>query len=85
LLIVTLPHTQNLCANKATKLGIKTVKLPIGPERLKASTVLTVNQVVEILLIFNETSDWEVTLDRCLPRRKTKEQVAAKHAEEPAS
>ncbi|UZJ51062.1 hypothetical protein CBS101457_000382 [Exobasidium rhododendri] len=75
--IVDRNRHKNICAQKATRLGIKTAKLPIGPGRLKSSTVLTVNQVVEILLAFNETSDWELTLDRCLPRRKTKDHTPA--------
>jgi tRNA (guanine9-N1)-methyltransferase len=67
---------QLLCSNKAKSLGIKTAKLPIDPDRLNASTVLTVNQVVEILIAFNETLDWASTMERCLPKRKTKEQAA---------
>ena len=35
--------------------------------------MLTVNQVMDILLAYNETLDWEQTMDRCLPKRKIKE------------
>jgi tRNA (guanine9-N1)-methyltransferase len=63
---------QRLCADKAERLGIKTARLPIDPTRLIGSTVLTVNGVVNILLTYNETLDWEKTFDRSLPKRKVK-------------
>lgn len=63
-------------------MGISTARLPIDPGRLTASTVLTVNQVVEILLSYNETQDWHETLDRCLPQRKVKKDHIEKQEEE---
>lgn len=65
---------KNICAEKARKLGLQTARLPISSERLRTSSVLTVNQVVEILLSFNETNDWDMALDRHLPHRKQRQQ-----------
>lgn len=70
-----------MCADRANQLGISTARLPIDAGRLNASTILTVNQVVEILLVFNETQDWQVTLDRCLPQRKVKKVQSEKQEE----
>ena len=36
--------------------------------------------VVEILLSFNETQDWAVTLNKCLPKRKRAGHTGAKPA-----
>lgn len=57
-------------------MGIKTARLPIDPSRLTGSMVLTVNGVVDILLAYNETHNWETAFDRCLPKRKVKQQEA---------
>ncbi|PWN37104.1 uncharacterized protein FA14DRAFT_159301 [Meira miltonrushii] len=64
---------KNICAEKARRLGLRTARLPIGADRLKSSTVMTVNQVVNILLAFNQTGSWEEALDEHLPKRKMKE------------
>lgn len=56
---------------KASDQGIRTVKLPIQQYfALKATPVLTVNHVFDILLTFAETKDWVATLEKVLPKRK---------------
>lgn len=65
---------KNICAEKARRLGLRTARLPIGADRLKSSTVMTVNQVVNILLAFNQTGSWEEALDEHLPKRKMKQE-----------
>jgi tRNA (guanine9-N1)-methyltransferase len=65
---------KNVCAEKARRLGLRTAKLPIGSDRLKSSTVMTVNQVVNILLAFNQTGSWEDALDQHLPKRKIRQE-----------
>jgi tRNA (guanine9-N1)-methyltransferase len=65
---------QNLCFDKATELGIRTGRLPIGRylANLQTRKVLTVNQVVEIMLKWVETRDWQEALECVVPRRKFK-------------
>ena len=59
-----------LCQNKAKELGIPTARLPILDHvDLSASTVLTVNQVHEILLKRQHSSDWTF-LSTLIPSRK---------------
>ena len=65
---------KNVCAEKARRLGLRTARLPIGADRLKSSTVMTVNQVVNILLAFNQTGSWEEALDQHLPKRKIRQE-----------
>lgn len=64
---------KNICAEKARRFGLRTARLPIGADRLKSSTVMTVNQVVNILLAFNQTGSWEEALDAHLPKRKMRQ------------
>lgn len=70
-----LPPSQNVCANKAKLLGVKRARLPISADRLKTSRVLTVNQVVQILLAFNECKTWNEALNQHLPQRKIRDGV----------
>ncbi|CAM8881391.1 unnamed protein product [Rhodiola kirilowii] len=56
---------------KARSQRIQTAKLPIR-EFLKGSTcqVLAINQVLELLLKFNETKDWKTSFCHAVPQRK---------------
>ena len=56
------PLIQYLCRDKAIKDAIRTARLPIGKyvSEMKSRKVLTVNQVVEILVKWTETRDWEI-------------------------
>ncbi|CAD8047757.1 unnamed protein product [Paramecium primaurelia] len=55
--------------NKAIEQGIKTKKLPINLN-LKTSSILTVNQVFEILLRRNNGEDWNDSVQNTIPKRK---------------
>jgi len=63
---------KNLCLDKAVSTGIRSARLPIGTylAQLPTRKVLTVNQVVEILLKWTETKDWENSLYEVMPKRK---------------
>ena len=62
--------------------GIKTAKLPISDHvKLAASSVLTTNQVVDILLKWLETKSWQKALEATVPTRKR----AASEAEQDAT
>ena len=62
--------------------GIKTAKLPISDHvKLAASSVLTTNQVVDILLKWLETKSWQEALEATGPTRKR----AASEAEQDAA
>lgn len=51
--------------------GIKTAKLPISDHvKLAASSVLTTNQVVDILLKWLDTKSWQEALEATVPTRK---------------
>ncbi|KAL1989466.1 hypothetical protein VTN49DRAFT_7277 [Thermomyces lanuginosus] len=62
---------KGVCYKRATELGIKTAKLPIG-EYLQMSTrkVLATNHVVEIMLRWLELGDWGEAFLRVIPKRK---------------
>ncbi|CAD8056139.1 unnamed protein product [Paramecium sonneborni] len=55
--------------NKALEQGINTKKLPINLN-LKTSSILTVNQVFEILLRRNNGEDWVDSIQNTIPKRK---------------
>ncbi|KAI6034942.1 guanine-1-methyltransferase-domain-containing protein [Pisolithus orientalis] len=62
---------KNLCLNKANASQIRHARLPIGRYiALATRKVLTVNQVVEILLKWVETRDWEEAFWAVIPKRK---------------
>ncbi|CAK9156798.1 unnamed protein product [Ilex paraguariensis] len=61
---------KGITMKKAQEQGIQTAKLPIGNYlKMCSSQVLTVNQVIEILLKFLETRDWEASF-QVIPQRK---------------
>ena len=84
--IVDKNRHKSLCLHRAQRLGIPVAKLPITDANLAqletrlrtqgktaafhGRKVLTVNQVAEILLGWNETKDWVEAIGRGLPQRK---------------
>ena len=61
----------NITKKKAEKEGIRHARFPIGEHmQLKSSTVLTVNQVFNILGLQFEQKDWSKTLNEVIPDRK---------------
>jgi tRNA (guanine9-N1)-methyltransferase len=63
-----------VCYNKAVKQGIQHGRLPIGDYIKMASRhVLTINQVLEIMLRWLETRDWEKAFMHVIPKRKLPE------------
>jgi len=59
---------------KAKKEGIETAKLPIAEYcELNSRSVISVNQVVELLVDFLNTNDWAKSVDKCIPNRKKKQ------------
>ena len=57
----------------AKNMNIKTARLPVSEHLdLKASSVLTIFHVVEILLKYKECRDWKVSLEAFVPKRNVK-------------
>ena len=57
--------------DKAVQLGLRTVRLPIQDfVHLRASCVLTCNQVYEILTLFHSFGSWEYAVRTVIPPRK---------------
>jgi tRNA (guanine9-N1)-methyltransferase len=65
-------HNKGLCFSKANQLGIKHARLPLSEHILiKTRTVLTINQVYEIILKFgSEGKNWTESLLEVIPTRK---------------
>lgn len=62
---------------KAKKQNVRTAKLPIKEYyAMKATPVLTVNHVFEILLNFAKFQSWPQALESVIPKRKTADNVA---------
>jgi tRNA (guanine9-N1)-methyltransferase len=63
-----------VCYDKAVKQGIQHGRLPIGDYIKMASRhVLTINQVLEIMLQWLESQDWEKSFMHVIPKRKLPE------------
>ena len=64
-------HHKGLCYRLAVERGIAHARLPISEcLKLKSRTVITVNHVFEIMLLYSQTKDWKESLVRVLPARK---------------
>jgi tRNA (guanine9-N1)-methyltransferase len=64
---------------KATAQGVRTAKLPIQKYfQLRATPVLAVNHVFDILLHFAHSGEWEGALEYALPKRKEPTKRSAK-------
>jgi tRNA (guanine9-N1)-methyltransferase len=62
---------KHITLNKAQQQGIATAQLPISKYlHLNSRKVLTVNQIVEILLNYSESNDWESAFQKTIPQRK---------------
>ncbi|TKY72276.1 tRNA (guanine(9)-N1)-methyltransferase [Spatholobus suberectus] len=74
---------KGITLKKAQEQGIQTAKLPIGNfMKMSSSQVLTVNQVVEILLKFLETRDWNTSFFAVIPLRKRYQSDSERNAED---
>lgn len=64
-------HHKGLCYRLAVERGIAHALLPISEcVKLKSRTVITVNHVFEIMLLYSQTKDWKESLVQVLPARK---------------
>lgn len=64
-------HHKGLCYKLAVERGIAHARLPISEcVKLKSRTVITVNHVFEIMLLYSQTKDWKESLVQVLPARK---------------
>lgn len=64
-------HHKGLCYRLAVERGIAHARLPINEcVKLKSRTVITVNHVFEIMLLYSQTKDWKESLVQVLPARK---------------
>lgn len=72
--IVDRNRHKGLCAERASKLGIVTARLPLQKYvRLTSSAVLTTNHVAALLASRFETGSWRTAVEYVLPGRKIKE------------
>ncbi|KKK16020.1 hypothetical protein ARAM_006557 [Aspergillus rambellii] len=62
---------KGICYERATELGIKTAKLPIGDYiQMAHRSVLATNHVIEIMVRWLELGDWGEAFMKTLPSRK---------------
>jgi tRNA (guanine9-N1)-methyltransferase len=74
---------KGVCYQKATELGIKTAKLPIGDYlRMASRPVLATNHVIEIMVKWLELGDWGEAFMKVIPQRKGGTLKTAKAEEE---
>lgn len=64
-------HHKNLTLDLAQKSNIRTARLPLSEHLImKTRTVLTINQVFDIILAISEGESWKNALIQALPQRK---------------
>lgn len=64
-------HHKSLTLDLAQKNNIRTARLPLGEHLImKTRTVLTINQVFDIILAISEGQSWKEALIEALPQRK---------------
>ena len=69
--IVDRNRHKGLTQDGAAAAGVRTARLPLAAHcALAGSSVLTVNQVFELLLAMRELQDWRAACDRVVPKRK---------------
>ena len=69
--IVDRNRHKGLTQDGAAAAGVRTARLPLAAHcALAGSSVLTVNQVLELLLAMLELRDWRAACDRVVPKRK---------------
>ncbi|OCK86131.1 hypothetical protein K432DRAFT_376944 [Lepidopterella palustris CBS 459.81] len=62
---------KGLCYKRATELGIKTAKLPIGEYlQMNSRSVLATNHVAEIMLKWLDLGNWGEAFMKVIPKRK---------------
>ena len=69
--IVDRNRHKGLTQDGAAAAGVRSARLPLAAHcALAGSSVLTVNQVLELLLAMLELGDWRAACDRVVPKRK---------------
>lgn len=64
-------HHKGLCYNLAVAKGLGHAQLPIGDYfKMTTRTVMTVNQVYEIIMHYMESKDWQDAFVKVMPQRK---------------
>lgn len=78
--IVDKNRHKGLCYTRAQEHGIATARLPIGDYvKLNRSPVMCTNHVVEILVKWQETRDWQQAFDAVVPERKRMQPLTDSH------
>ena len=76
-------HHKGLCHVEATKLGIRTARLPIDEFiNMKTRKVLAVNHVYEILAHVSQGKSWKEAFLEVLPSRKEATGLVDGHCDE---
>jgi tRNA (guanine9-N1)-methyltransferase len=69
--IVDKNRHKGLCYKRAVEHGIETARLPIGEYiKLRRSNVMCTNHVVEMLVRWQDTKDWQQAFESVVPERK---------------
>lgn len=72
-------HHKGLCYNLAVAKGLCHAQLPIGEYfKMTTRTVMTVNQVYEIIMYYLESKDWRDAFMKVMPQRKITPKVKRK-------
>lgn len=73
-------HHKGLCYNLAVTKGIGHAQLPISDYfKMTTRTVMTVNQVYEIIMYYMESKDWRDAFTKVMPQRKITPKQRRKH------